>query len=307
MNNFMNKSERMAEVIGPMVTVIIPTYNAGKNFAHVLEGLKNQTVKSHQILVFDSQSDDDTVELAEKYNCLVTVIKKSDFGHGKTRNLAVSQSCTEIFVLLTQDAVADDENMIYELIKPILLVPMIAICYGRQLPKADAKPLAFLARELNYPAHSVLKNKDKIDKTGLKTFFCSNSCSAFRRSTFEKLGRFKNDVMVNEDMLLGAKAIREGYSIYYNAQAKVRHSHNYSLPQTFSRYFNIGRFFADNRPFFKQVKLGHYGGGMLKAGIKKLMEKGMPHYIIALLAESTVKAVACKLGWYYHLLLGRKC
>ena len=47
MNAFSDKNDcpvnKEFYVIGPMVTVIIPTFNAGKNFAQLLEGLKTQT------------------------------------------------------------------------------------------------------------------------------------------------------------------------------------------------------------------------------------------------------------------------
>ena len=89
--------------------------------------------------------------------------------------------------------------------------------------------------------------------------------------------------------------------VYYSAAAKVYHSHSYSLSQTFKRYFNIGRFFADNKGIFKRAGLKSYGGEMLRAGIKEFWKKRMPKYIVALLIEFSVKAVACKLGWYYQL------
>ncbi len=182
----------------------------------------------------------------------------------------------------------------------------IAICYGRQLPRPNAAPLERFAREFNYPAESILKTRNDIKTLGLKTFFCSNSCSAIRCSIFRKLGGFKNDVIVNEDMLFAAKAILNDYSVYYSAAAKVYHSHPYSLLQTFRRYFNIGRFFADNRWLLKQTGLKRYAGGMMKAGVKTFREKRTSHYIAALLIEFVVKALACKFGWYYQLLFHKK-
>ena len=170
----------------------------------------------------------------------------------------------------------------------------------RQLPRQGAKPLEHFAREFNYPAKSILKTKDDIDTLGLKTFFCSDSCSAIRGSIFDKLNGFKSNVITNEDMLLAAKAILQGYSVYYSATAQVYHSHKYSLPQTFGRYFKIGRFFADNKWILKHRGLKNYSSEMLKAGIKTFRRKRMPCYIAALLIEFAIKAIAFKLGWYYQ-------
>ena len=107
-------------------------------------------------------------------------------------------------------------------------------------------------------------------------------------------------------MLFAAKAILQDYSVYYSATAEVYHSHPFNLAQTFKRYFNIGRFFADNRWLLKQAGLKRYAGGMIKAGVKTFWGKRMPHYIVALLIEFTIKAFACKLGWYYQLLFHKK-
>jgi len=283
------------------ITVVIPTRNAGQQLAELLDSLQKQTLKPAQIIVVDSESSDKTPELAENKNCKVIKIKKNNFDHGTTRNLAVKEFDTGFVVFLTQDVVPVDEHMIAELIEPMQTDPNIAISYGRQLPGPNARPLERFAREFNYPEHSILKTKKDTKTLGLKTFFCSNSCSAIRRSTFNELGGFKNNVIVNEDMLFAVKAITSGYSVFYNANARVLHSHTYSSYKLFQRYFNIGRFFADNKWILKTAGLESYSSNMLKAGLKRFWEKRMPHYILALLVEFTLKAFACKLGWYYQL------
>lgn len=289
-----------------LVSIIIPTLNAGTKLGELLEILDSQTLKSEEILIIDSSSSDATAELVESHGYRLIRINKKDFDHGTTRNLGVAQTDSEFIVFLTQDVVPADEHMIAELIKPMQAVPNIAICYGHQLARPTARPLERFFREFNYPPQAILKTKNDIDVLGLKTFFCSNCCSAIRRSIFNKLGGFKNNVIVNEDMLLAANAILQGYSVCYNADAKVYHSHPYSLPVTFKRYFNIGRFFADNRWLFQHATLKYYGSGMLKSGVKTFWQKRAPHYIAALLADLAVKTIGYKLGWYYQLLFHEK-
>jgi rhamnosyltransferase len=288
------------------VVVIILAYNASQILPALLDGLEIQTLKPAQIIVIDSDSTDETRKISESQNCEVITINRTDFDHGTARNLAMANISSEFAIFLTQDAIPVNEHTIAELIKPMQADPNIAVCYGRQLPRSNARTLERFAREFNYPDKSILKTKNDIKDLGLKTFFCSNSCSAVRKSIFEKLGGFKNNVIVNEDMLFAAKAILSGYSVYYSAEAKVYHSHPYTLLQTFKRYFNIGSFFADNKWILKYAGLEGYGGDMLKAGIRTFWEKRMPHYIAALLIEFVIKASACKFGWYYQLLFHRK-
>ena len=287
-------------------TVVIPTRNAGQRFFDLLDSLQTQTLKPAQIIIIDSGSTDETREAAKSRNCEVITINRTDFDHGTTRNLAVSNVKSEFVVFLTQDATPFDEHMIDKLIKPMQANANIAICYGRQLPRPSAGPLERFAREFSYPAKSILKTKNDIEALGLKTFFCSNCCSAVRRSIFNKLGGFENNVIVNEDMQFAARAVFKGYFVYYSAEAKVYHSHKYRLYKIFNRYFNIGRFFANNRWLLKHISLKHYSSEMLKVGIKEFWKKRMPHYIAAFLIEFSVKAVACKLGWYYQLFFYKK-
>lgn len=293
-------------MIEKKISVLIFTYNAGREFSSLLDGLQKQTVKPAQILVVDSESADGTAELAESRNCKVITINRANFDHGTTRNLTASEISGEFAIFLTQDATPVDEHMIAELIGPMQADSKIAMCYGRQLPRPNAAPLERFAREFNYPAESILKTKNDIKTLGLKTFFCSNTCSAIRCSIFNKLNGFKNNVIVNEDMLFAAKAIINDYSVYYSAAAKVYHSHPFSLPQTFKRYFNIGRFFADNKWILKYAGLNNYSGDMLKAGVKTFWKERMPYCIVAMFAEFTIKVIAFKLGWYYQILFHKK-
>lgn len=290
-----------------MLSVVIPTLNAGDRFAELLDRLQEQTVKPARVLIVDSGSIDSTVALAKSHNFDLLTIARGDFDHGTTRNLAVSHTKSEYVVFLTQDAIPADSRMIAELIRPIKADSSIAICYGRQVPRAGAGPLERLARQFNYPPQSFGKRTKKdIANRGMRTFFCSNSCSAVRRSTFDELGGFKDNAGVNEDMLFAAKAILRGYAVYYAVSARVYHSHRHSLFHTFNRYFRIGRFFAENRWLLEHASLGSYGRRMLQSGLKTLWQDRKPHYCAALIAESIVKAGACKVGWYFQRLFGRK-
>jgi rhamnosyltransferase len=281
--------------------ILIPTYEASQCIRNVLEAIARQTVRPDNVVIVDSSSTDTTVEITKSKNCKIIRIPRKEFDHGSTRNLGVAQTKSDYIVFLTQDAIPADEHTIEELIKP-LQDPTIAVCYGRQLPRPSAGPLERFAREFNYPDKSQFKAKDDIKKLGLKTFFCSNSCAAYRRSIFEELGGFKEKAITNEDMHFAARAILADYSVYYSAEAKVYHSHAYSMGQTFKRYFNTGRFFADNRWILKNAGLKNYGGGMLMAGMITFLKNRMPHYAFALLVEFIVKACACTTGrWYQQL------
>lgn len=282
-------------------TVVIPTHNAGQRFSGLLDSLETQTLKPAQIIIIDSESTDETCEVAKRRNCKVITINRADFDHGTSRNLAAAHADTEFIVFLTQDVTSADNKTLEELIKPLQTDSNIAICYGRQLSRPNAGSLERFYREFNYPQQSILKTKNSISDLGLKTFFCSNCFTAIRRSTFNELGGFKNGAIVNEDMLYAATAICAGYAVYYNAKAMVYHSHSYQLLGTLRRYFNIGRFFADNRWVLQYTGLKSYGIEMLRHGAQTFWQKRTPHNIATLVVDLTLKTIGYKLGWYYQL------
>ena len=92
-------------------------------------------------------------------------------------------------------------------------------------------------RSFNYPDKSRIKTKEDIPVLGIKAYFCSNVCAAYRRSIYEEMGGFISRTIFNEDMIMAAKMMQAGYAVVYAAEAKVVHSHNYGYVQQFRRNF----------------------------------------------------------------------
>ena len=88
-----------------MVSVVIPTYNAARYLDAQLRALRTQTVKDLEILIIDSSSSDQTLEIAKQHAIQTAIIPKEKFDHGGTRTLAgKTRSVGDILVYPTQDA-----------------------------------------------------------------------------------------------------------------------------------------------------------------------------------------------------------
>ncbi len=283
-----------------MVSVVIPTLNAGVYLEALLTRLEEQTV-SPEVLVIDSSSTDGSLSIARSHNVRTISIKPADFNHGATRNLAVREASGDVIVFLTQDALPEDDRCIENLVKP-LDDPQIAASYGRQVPRDSAYPTERFARGFNYPDTPLLKSKASVSDLGIKAFFFSNACSAVRRREFEGAGGFPDDVIMFEDMLFAARLLEKGYKILYTPEARVIHSHNLSLGQQFRRYYDAGASFKSH-PWF----LGLSGSG--KEGVKFLMEElrylagdGKYHWVPYAIVEAAFKFCGYRMG----LCLGRR-
>lgn len=224
------------------VSIIVPTYNAGTEFKKFCKMIKKQTANIKQVLVIDSSSTDSTVDIAKSFGFDVEVIAKSDFGHGKTRQYALDKISTEIAVFLTQDALLYDEFSVENLVKCLTSDDKIAAVYGRQIPYKNTGVLGTFARLYNYPEISKINAFEDRKIKGIKTAFLSDSFAAYKKSLLMQIGGFPKHVNFGEDTYVAAKFLMNAYKTAYCAEAKVYHSHDYTLLQEYKRNKEIGKF-----------------------------------------------------------------
>ena len=183
----------------------------------------------------------------------------------------ISYSDAEIFVTMTQDAMPADRYLIERLTEN--LYDSVAVAYARQLPASDCRETERISRYFNYPAKSRIKTADDIGTLGIKTFFCSNVCAAYRRDIYEELGGFIRHTIFNEDMIYAAGAVRAGYGIAYEADARVIHSHNYTNMQQLRRNFDLGVSQADHPEIFAGVPSEAEGKKLVQETYRYLKRK----------------------------------
>lgn len=263
----------------PTVSVIIPTLNAEGEVGALLERLLSQTLIPYEILFVDSSSNDRTVEEIRKVASFGSVakvrlieIERSDFNHGGTRRMAVDLTSGEFVLLLTQDAVPLNDTFIERLMLPFS-DERVAISSGRQIPKADAVRYEQLVREFNYPPESYLRCSSDLERCGIKTYFTSDVCCAYRRSAYEKLGGFPESCNTSEDMFLAIRAIEQGWSIAYAADAEVLHSHNLSPLQQYSRNREVGYFLQTQHALLKGISETGEGICLVKSVTSSLISE----------------------------------
>ena len=278
-----------------LCSVIIPTLNAADLLPTLLNSLCCQHLSRFAIIVIDSGSEDRTVDIALSAGCCVHRIRKQDFNHGGTRNFGVFLAKGEIVVFMTQDTILSDAKALQNIIRPFSDPKVGAVC-GRQLPRKGANPLGAHARYFNYPSTSSTKTKADIPNMGIKVPFISNSFAAYKKSVFNKLSGFPDDVIFGEDMCLAAKMVLSGYSIAYSGDACVYHSHNYTPIQEFQRYFDIGVLHA--RKSWIQESFGGPGDEGLRYIISELVyaHKHSWYWVIRSLVSCIAKFLGYKLG-----------
>lgn len=290
--------------------VIIPTYKPDEKFDRLIKRLRKQTIQPDHIMVINTEEQYfDQSKYEDIENLVIIHIDKEDFDHGATRNYGATLSDAKYIMFMTQDAVPADEYLIERLLAPFEKEDT-AVSYARQLPTKHAGVIERYTRTFNYPDVDLVKTKADLDRLGIKTYFCSNVCAAYRKDVYDELGGFVTKTIFNEDMIMASKVIQAGYSIAYASKAKVVHSHKYTYAQQFTRNFDLAVSQRQYREIFGSIKSEDEGKKLVKDTITYLVENKKAYLIPDLILQSGFKYMGYKMGSKYEILpknIVKKC
>lgn len=284
------------------IDVVIPVYRPDGKLRTLLTRLMRQTRKPDRILIVNTEQelfDESYVEGLD--NVTVLHITKDEFDHGGTRHMAAMKLRGAFLLFLTQDAVPADSHLI-ESLYAAFADEKVCAAYARQLPAKDCSVLERYTRSFNYGEESRIKTQEDLGELGIKTYFCSNVCAMYRRSTYEELGGFVRRAIFNEDMIFAGRLIQSGRAVAYCADAKVVHSHNYSNMQQFRRNFDLGVSQAKHPEIFEGVPSEGEGIRMVRQTAGYLLHSGQPWLLPELVIKSGCKFVGYRLGKAYQKL-----
>ncbi len=289
------------------VDIIIPVYKPDKTFFELIRKLEEQTFPVNKIIIMNTEEKYFEQlfygsRLLEHYsNIKVYHLSKKEFDHGLTRHVGVKKSDADIFIMMTQDAIPADDKLVMQLVNALGREKVVS-AYARQLAKEDCGVIENYMRQFNYPDVSMVKSAKDLEKLGIKTYFCSNVCCAYRREIYDKLGGFVRKAIFNEDMIYAAKVIQSGYRIAYAAEAEVYHSHNYTCKQQFKRNFDNGVSQAEHPEVFADVPSEGEGIRSVKTIIKYLKANKQEKLIPKLIMQSGCKYLGYRMGKGYKRL-----
>lgn len=307
------------------IDVIIPVYKPDKKLEKLFMGLLSQSLKPDRIIILNTEAEgyknqavaDRIRKVMRKQKIYgkksihvhVVAVRKREFDHGGTRRLGVSLSNADYFLMMTQDAVPADDYLVERLIGA-LKEENCAAAYARQCAPFNSSMVEQCTRLFNYPRESRTKTKEDLAKLGIKAYFCSDVCTAYKRAAYEQAGGFPQRTIFNEDAILASALLEAGYGISYVAEARVMHSHNYSLGEQFRRNFDLGVSHAEYRDIFAAVPAEREGTKMVMRILEYLVGQRRYFDVLDLLFQSTAKLMGYQAGRHYRMLprpLVRRC
>ncbi len=212
------------------VSVVIPTYNATDEFEDLLIILSRQVgIRDMQITIVDSGSTDNTVELCKKYDTNLIEIPNSEFSHSYSRNLGAENSKGEFLLFMTQDAMPTDEKWVKKLLSPFFTHDIVAVSCSEK-PRQDADLLARIGiwqhnQMLDLESGDRITS-DPVLKDGLsyrKNGQLTDVTCLIKKEVFMK---YKYEGDYAEDLHMGVRLIKDGYSLGLLSSVQVIHSHN---------------------------------------------------------------------------------
>lgn len=211
-------------------SILIRTKNEAAAIGKTLDLIRRQTQQPDEIIVVDSGSMDETLEIVQQYP-EVKLIKmpSSEFTYGRSLNLGLELATGEVIVALSAHAFPADNSWLAHLVSHFQN-PGVAGVYGRQLPHLDAWPPV----KRSYLSCFDDQPKVQSNSRDFQEHFFSNANSAIRRVYWQH-HRFDESLPYAEDRAWAFAMLKQGYTIIYEPEAAVYHSHNEPLLKVYQR------------------------------------------------------------------------
>jgi glycosyltransferase involved in cell wall biosynthesis len=209
---------------GPLVSVVVPAYNAEKFLAEAIDSILAQTHTNTEIIIVNDGSTDRTAVVAEGYGDRVKLIHRENGGIGPARNTGIEQVTGEFIALLDADDIWEPQKLAQQLAL-LEAEPEVAMVFGQMVQFASEGPA--LPEELAKAAPAMLP--------GLLLI---------RTEAFHRVGPFAADYKLGEFIDWSARANEVGLQSKIIAEVFLRRRYHAN---------NTGRTAADSRGDYARV------------------------------------------------------
>jgi glycosyltransferase involved in cell wall biosynthesis len=249
------------------VSVIVRCLNEAAHIGRLLDGLLEQSPAPDEIVIVDSGSTDETLEIAAQYPTKILHIAPDEFSFGRALNLGCEVASGDILVSVSAHVYPIFDSWLRELTAPFAS-PSVSLTYGRQ--QGDDRTSYSERRIFTqwFPVESEPNQRHP---------FCNNANSAVRRDVWERY-RFDEALTGLEDLALARRVIDDGGTIAYVATAPIVHVHEETWAKIRNRY---RREAIAHKTIYDEQRMGRFeavglavvniGGDLLYAARKRAL------------------------------------
>jgi rhamnosyltransferase len=273
----------------PVISVIIPVKNGEATIGNCLNALFKQTIASQiEIIIIDSGSTDDTLNILKGYNVRLLSIDPSTFNHGLTRNLGVQHAQGEFLYFTVQDACLSTNDALENMVRHFTDEQVAGVCGNQGTPHDKDKNPVYWYKPISAPTVNryQFKSPEEFEKLSPenKSLACGwdNVNALYRKKVLLEIPFV--DTVFAEDLIWAKNALLKGHCIIKDSSIVTWHYHHRSFKYEFKvaitvAYYRYKEFLLI--PVYPSVLL-------------KLMQIGN-----RLLKEKTI-SMKEKIYWFFH-------
>ncbi|MDD1774045.1 MAG: glycosyltransferase [Methanobacterium sp.] len=207
----------------PLVSIIIPVYNAERFLGLCLQSIKNQTYNNIEVIVVESrESSDKTVEIAAEYD--TRIFKLKDKERSPAINYGIKMAEGKYVYRVDSDFILD-ENLVSEAVE--------------------------LCEEQGYDAASVLCPPDptisfwarvrKLEKDCYKGDLDHAGVRFFRKDVYDAIGGFNEELVAGEDYDLYNRFKQTDYTIGIVDAEELHMGEPKTIGEIIRKYYYYGK------------------------------------------------------------------
>jgi glycosyltransferase involved in cell wall biosynthesis len=212
-------------VASPRCSIVIRAYNEEKPMERLLAGIQQQTLKEVEVILVDSGSLDNTVDVATRQRARLVHISPEEFTFGRSLNLGISHAHSEFIIIASAHVYPVYPDWLEHLLAPFT-DPQVALSYGKQRGNLAAH---FSEQQIFQHWYSDQSQPQQAHP------FCNNANAAIRRSLWLE-HPYDETLSGLEDIAWAKWAIEQGHILAYTAEAEVIHVHSETPCVVYNRY-----------------------------------------------------------------------
>ena len=294
------------------IVIVIPVFRPDGRLKMCIERLLRQSVMPDRILLnvlYENPVDREIPEVYMDERIEVRYTPKGEYDRAGSRDTILRELDSDIVIFMVQTAIPQNRYLVEKLTEPFK-EKRTAVVYGRHMTDDECSPIECCVRQFNYPPKGMTKSLEDAGKLGIRTFFNSNVCAAYRRRAYLETEGFGKRMIAGEDMLAARRLLEKGWQAVYAPEAEVIYYRNDDLHGLWKRNFDIGVAHAEHPEMIENTKPGKEGVRLVRVTSALLIQNHMEEYLGEVLTRSIVRYLAYQLGRNYERLpegVVRKC
>ena len=294
------------------IAIVIPVFRPDGRLKMCIERLLRQSVMPDRILLnvlYENPVDREIPEVYMDERIEVRYTLREEYDRAGSRDTILRKLDSDIVIFMVQTAIPQNRYLVEKLTEPFK-EERTAVVYGRHMTDDECSPIECCVRQFNYPPKGMTKSLEDAGKLGIRTFFNSNVCAAYRRRAYLETEGFGKRMIAGEDMLAARRLLEKGWQAVYAPEAEVIYYRNDDLYGLWKRNFDIGVAHAEHPEMIENTKPGKEGVRLVRVTSALLRQNHMEEYLGEVLTRSIVRYLAYQLGRNYERLpegVVRKC